>query len=242
VWSHGFAEDTDGHARWRGQPGMSAVAKYLARGVELRLETPVVAVRRAEGRWLAECATGEIVEAHAVVMTPPVPQSLVILDAGGTVLAPAMRARLDAIQYERCLAVMAVLDAPSRIAPPGGLALHDGPIAWIADNQLKGISAEPAVTIHATHDFSVAHWDLDREESGRILLEAASKYLGAGVKTCQVHGWRYSKPMSVEGDLCLLASESPPLILAGDAFGGARVEGAALSGWAAAAALLASPA
>ncbi len=241
-WCHGFADDADGHPRWRGHPGMSAVAKHLARGLTLSLETPVVAVRLVEGRWRAECSTGAVVEANAVVMTAPVPQSLALLDAGGTVLAPAMRARLDAIEYERCLAVMAVLDAPSRLAPPGGLALHDGPIAWIADNQLKGISAEPAVTIHATHDFSLAHWDLDRQESGRILLEAASEHLGAGVKTFQVHGWRYSKPMMLESDLSVRVSESPPLMLAGDAFGGARVEGAALSGWAAAAALLASPA
>ncbi len=74
-----------------------------------------------------------------------------------------------------------------------------------------------------------------------MLLEAASDYLAAGVKTFQVHGWRYSKPMSVESELCVRVSESPPLILAGDAFGGARVEGAALSGWAAASSLMALP-
>ena len=51
-----------------------------------------------------------------------------------------------------------------------------GPIAWIADNQLKGISAEPAVTIHATHAFSPEHWDRDRQESGRALLAAAHQH------------------------------------------------------------------
>jgi predicted NAD/FAD-dependent oxidoreductase len=53
----------------------------------------------------------------------------------------------------------------------------------------------------------------------------------------QVHGWRYSKPVRVEESPCLILSESPPLVLAGDAFAGPRVEGAALSGWAAADAL-----
>ncbi len=237
-WSHGFAGAADGHARWHGKPAMSAVAKHLAAGLDLLLEMPVVALRRAGDRWHAETTTGRTFAAAAVVLTPPVPQSLAMLDAGGIVLAPEMRTRLAAIEYERCLAVLAVLDGPSRIPPPGGLTPAAGPIAWIADNQLKGISAEPAVTIHAMHAFSLAHWDRDRQESGRRLLDEAAPWLGAGIKTFQVHGWRYSKPMQVDEQPCVLVSPSPPLVLAGDAFAGPRVEGAALSGWAAAEALL----
>ena len=236
-WCRGFAGSADGHARWRGKPAMSAVAKHLAVGLELVLEMPVAALRRAGDRWCVETTTGRTFTAGAVVLTPPVPQSLALLDAGGIVLAPEMRTRLAAIEYERCLAVMAALDGPSRIPPPGGLTPDDGPIAWIADNQLKGISAEPAVTIHATHGFSMEHWERDRQESGRALLEAAAEWLGAGIRRFQVHGWRYSKPMRVDEEPCVLVSQSPPLVLAGDAFAGPRVEGAALSGWAAAAAI-----
>jgi predicted NAD/FAD-dependent oxidoreductase len=237
-WCRGFAGGADVHARWRGKPAMSAVAKHLAAGLDLHLETPVAALRRAGNQWSAETTTGRTFTADAVVLTPPVPQSLALMDAGGLILAPEMRTRLAAIEYERCLAIMAVLDGPSRIPPPGGLAPADGPIAWIADNQLKGISAEPAVTIHATHAFSLAHWDRDREESASALLEAAAPWLGAGITTFQVHGWRYSKPMRVDQAPCVLVSQSPPLVLAGDAFAGPRVEGAALSGWAAAEAIL----
>ncbi len=237
-WCRGFAGGADVHARWRGKPAMSAVAKHLAAGLDLHLETPVAALRRAGNRWSAETTTGRTFTAAAVVLTPPVPQSLALMDAGGLILAPEMRTRLAAIEYERCLAIMAVLDGPSRIPPPGGFTPADGPIAWIADNKLKGISAEPAVTIHATHAFSLEHWDRDREESASALLDAAAPWLGAGITTFQVHGWRYSKPMRVDQVPCVLVSQSPPLVLAGDAFAGPRVEGAALSGWAAAEAIL----
>lgn len=57
-----------------------------------------------------------------------------------------------------------------------------GPIAWLADNQMKGISVTPAVTIHATHAFSVEHWNRDRHESGRRLLDEAQEWLGADVR------------------------------------------------------------
>ena len=72
------------------------------------------------------------------------------MKAGSVEREPVMQDRLAALQYERCLAVMAVLDGPSRVPPPGGLALSEGPISWIADNQQKGVSATPAVTLHAT--------------------------------------------------------------------------------------------
>ncbi len=233
-WCRGFAGGADGHLRWRGTPTMSSVAKQFALGLNLRLEIPVTALRRSHDRWTAETKAGEIFSAGAVILTPPVPQSLALLEAGGIVLAPEMRTRLAAIEYERCLAVMAVLEGPSRIPPPGGLAPAEGPIAWIADNQLKGISAEPAVTIHATHAFSLEHWDRDRQASGQALLDVAAEWLGAGIRTFQVHGWRYSKPMRTDGHRCAILREAPALVLAGDAFAGPRVEGAALSGWAAA--------
>ena len=239
-WCRGFAENADGHPRWRGKPSMNSVAKHLARGVEVRLEQQVVALHCLQDQWRAETNTGEVYSASAVVLTPPVPQSLAMMDAGGFVLPPEIRVHLAGIEYERCLAVMAVLDGPSRLPLSGGLAPAEGPIAWIADNQRKGISATPAVTIHATHAFSLEHWDADRLASGRLLLEAAAEWLGAGIKTFQVHGWRYSKPMRLHEQACVIVSQSPMLVLAGDAFAGSKVEGAAISGWAAAEAILKS--
>ena len=238
-WHRGVGDDSDAHVRWRGHPGMTSVAKHLARGIEIVLDTRVVALRASRHQWTAETENGAAYSAGAVVLTPPVPQSLAILKAGAVALQPETRTRLEGIEYERCLAVMSVLAGPSRLAPPGGLAPADGPIAWIADNQLKGISAEPAVTIHATHAFSLQHWERDRQESGRRLLDAANLWLGANVRTFQVHGWLYSKPLQVDEHPCMIVSQGPPLVLAGDAFAGPRVEGAALSGWAAAEAVLA---
>jgi renalase len=234
-WCRGFSGREDGHPRWCGIPGMSAVAKHLAAGLNLHLEMPVIALRQNESHWCAETPANGSFTSKAVLLTPPVPQSLALLDAGEVLLAPKIHKRLAAIEYERCLAVMALLDAPSLIPHPGALSLPEGPIAWIADNQKKGISSEPAITIHATHAFSLEQWDCDRQASGRTLLAAAAEWIGkSSVKTFQVHGWRYSKPLSVDESPCILAHNSPPLVIAGDAFAGPKVEGAALSGWAAA--------
>lgn len=216
---------------------MRAVARHLARQVHVLLEKPVVSLRRHPDGWEAVLASGETVLARAALLTAPVPQSLALLDSGGIELPQATRTRLERVDYERCLAVLAILDGPARLPPPGGLALTEGPIAWIADHQRKGVSATPAVTLHATAAFSVERWDRDREDSARELLGAAAPWLGANVTEFQVHGWRFSKPLHVEAHPCCILSAAPPLVLAGDAFAGPRVEGAVLSGWAAADAL-----
>ncbi len=234
-WCRGFKAEADGHPRWRGSPGMSSLAKHLAVGLEIVQEKEVATLRRMSDHWTASFTDGEVWSARAVILTAPVPQSLVLLQAGRVVLKPDMEERLTSIKYERCLAVMAALEGPSRVPPPGGFAPADGPIAWIADNQMKGVSDQPAVTLHATDAFSVAHWVQDRDATGRLLLAAADEWLGVGIKSFQIHGWRYSKPVKTDPSPFAVVSHDPPLVLAGDAFAGPRVEGAALSGWAAAA-------
>jgi renalase len=238
-WCNGFAGRSDGHPRWRGTPGMTGLARFLANGLEVVQEKQVTAVRLDKDRWSVAMADGETWSARAVILTAPVPQSVKLLEDSGVTLASEMTKRLAAIEYERCLAVMAVLDGPSGLPAPGGFAPKDGPVAWIADNQLKGVSAVPAITLHATHEFSLAHWDKDREETARVLLEVAAPWLSAEVKTSQVHGWRFSRPIAVDPQPCAIISREPPLILAGDSFCGSRVEGAAVSGWAAAQVVLA---
>jgi predicted NAD/FAD-dependent oxidoreductase len=237
-WCRGFTPEADGHKRWRGAQGMSALANFGTVGLEIVQEKQVAALSGVGDHWLIRTADWEIFSAGAIILTAPVPQALVLLEGGGVLLEPALKTRLSAIQYERCLAVMAVLKGPSRMQAPGGFAPTQGPIAWIADNQLKGISDEPAVTIHATDAFSVAHWDQDRDETARVLLSAAEKWLGVGIQSFQIHAWRYSKPKQTDPLGFAVVSLSPPLLLAGDAFAGPRVEGAALSGWAAAEAVI----
>ena len=229
----------EGHPRWRGRPSMSEIAKHLSRNLDVRctcrvasLLTRWASVDRRPGHGRGDPCQGRCSS------TPPPPQAQALLEAGGVTLSTSVRDRLGRLVYERCLAVLAVLDGPSRIPAPGLVEPAAGPIALIADNMAKGVSRVPAVTIHATAEYSFEAWDRDRQECGRDLLKTAEPWLGAAVKDFQVHGWRFSRPTAVAEEFCLLVNQSPPLILAGDAFAGPRVESAALSGQAAAVALL----
>ncbi len=241
-WYSSYPGQPNGHPRYRGVPTMTAVAKFLATDIHVIRTTRVDSISQQGDGWLAELDNGETINAKAMLITSPVPQTIDLLATGKITVPTDKQARLNRIQYESCIAVMAILDGPTAIESPGAIALEDGPIAWITDNLQKGVSKIPAVTIHASGDFSAEHLSHDRMEIGQRLIDAAGVYLGgAKVTEYQVHGWRYSKPTIVDNAPCILLSEAtdlPPLAVAGDAFAGPRCEGAVQSGWAAAKALM----
>ncbi len=243
-WYSSYPGHPNGHPRYRGVPTMTAVAKYLATDMNVLRTTRVDSITQDNQLWSAALDNGDTISAKALLITSPVPQTLDLLASGNIPVPADKQARLDRIDYEACIAVMAVLDGPTAIPAPGATAFDEGPIGWISDNLQKGVSKIPAVTIHGSGGFSAEHYDDDKILIGQKLIDAAAPYLGnAKVTEYQVHGWRYSKPSVVDPEACMLLSEStdlPPLALAGDAFAGPRFEGAVLSGWAAAKSLIAA--
>jgi len=220
------------HSRYVGARGMSSIARYLATGLDVRCSEHVETV--TEG-WMAATRGGERYQADTLIVTAPVEQSLDMLRVP---LPLGLRPTLQMVSYLPCFAVMAATTMPSLIPEPGYFRPESGELAWIADNQQKGISPVPAITLHATPEFTLAHWDAPRDEVGHRLIQAAGSWIAGDVVERQVHRWKYSNLSATLPERCVLAQAEQPVVFAGDAFGGPRVEGAFLSGLAAAEALL----
>ena len=235
-WARGFGGEGDGHPRYVSTGGMNALAKHLAAGLDVRCPAMAFAVHPDPDGWRVALDDGSHLTASSVVLTCPTPQSLALLVTSGVQLPEPLRT----LDYDRTLALLAVLDGPSALAPPGALQEPGGTVAFVADNQAKGVSSVPALTLHASAAWSLQRWDHDREEVHAELLAMAAPFRGsAAVLESQVKRWRFAAPRDPWPERCWVAPEAPaPLVLAGDAFGGPRVEGAARSGLAAAAALL----
>jgi renalase len=243
-WSRGFVTPDgsafpDGYPRYCGATGMAAIPEYLAAGLDIRLDSEVTGIS-FEGRWRLVLAGGERLEAGALLLTAPVPQSLALLAAAGIPLPPEEAAVLARIDYDPCLALTAVLAGPSRMPAPGGLWPGGARIYWMADNHQKGISPLPAVTIHATPEYSREHFEDERDAILAELVAGADPWLGGDVLASRLRRWRYSIPLQLYPARTLLLRAPGLFAFAGDAFAGPRVEGAALSGIAAGAALAAA--
>ena len=140
------------------------------------------------------------------------------------------------IRFGPCLCGIHAINGEVDLPEPGALQNFQNDVYWMADNRAKGISEATIVTSHANPKFSRQYWDAPEADIIERLESAVRPYLkdGALIEWTQLERWRYSVPQTTHAHEYLQAKDLPPLIFAGDAFGGrGRVEGAALSGLAA---------
>ena len=247
-WALGFpgveaAENMDHHTRFRGTRGMTNVPKHLSANLQVHLQVKVDRIRRSGGGWEVSAESASSWKARSLILTMPVPQTVELL-ASSDMLTDGLRDQLSSIQYYPCIALLAILDGPSGLPEPGAIKLTDptAPLAWIADNHMKGISPNAhAVTIHAQPDFSAEHYDWADEQLAPVMAAAAQPYLAAPIKKQILRRWKFSLPQSDSTPPIISVGGEAPLVIGGDGLGGARVEGAALSGYAAAGWLLSLP-
>jgi predicted NAD/FAD-dependent oxidoreductase len=247
-WSRGW---TDGSAREKGQDdgfpryavtgGMTAVAKHLAQNLILHNQTKLEKVQVVGDGWEVLAENDRFYQARALLLTPPVPQSLALLNAGKVSLSAKDRSALEKIDYAPCLSGLFWVEGDVMLPIPGALQRPDASISFLADNQQKGISPEATIlTAHANPMLSKIWYEAPKGELVGLFMSGLRPFLGQNstIQAHHIHRWRYALPTMTLPQRTLLAAGLPPLAFAGDAFNGPRVEGAALSGLAAAEAIL----
>lgn len=235
TWFWQRAGEAVTQARYGGTTGMTAFPKALATGLRIHYGQRVVQVLATAQGWQVMPESGAPYPSRSLLLTAPVPQSVALLATSGLAVPP----ELTAVTYSCCLTVMAYLDGASGIPAPGYVEDPPAPLAWIADNQQKGISPAPALTLQADPSFSLAHWDEADIRIAEHLTQAAGRWLiGSQVLMTQVQRWRYSLVTQPHPAPFAALATPHPLVLAGDGFAAGRVEGAFQSGQAAAAYLV----
>lgn len=234
----GLTDGRDGYPRWIGAGGMAAFCARLAEGLALACGTGLAGLAAADGGWLTTASDGAKQRVDAVVLTMPPPRAAAFLRATRLPVPDG----LAAIRYEPCLALAIDLpDAPGALLPaPGAVRVDDpaSPLTWIASALGRG-----QVT---GGDLLMLHLRADGEElAARARLAAALPTLARlgivldpAAARCETRLWRNSRCVAPYAAPFLRVATPAPLLLAGDGFGACpRVEGAWLSGRAAALAL-----
>lgn len=245
-WCRGFDGDGDGYPRYRTAGGMNQLAKHLRSGLPQSVEVltghrAASIIPLADGLALSyDAGQRPPDESASVICTAPVPQALELLDSGGLRIDDPMLGVRD-LRYHAVIGLLATLDRPGSFGPTGARQRPDDPVfTFCCDNGTKGISPVPAATFHTSHARSAELWDRSDSEILTALRPEAEALLGeASILEIQVKKWRYAGPVEPWPDRSATVASIPgPVVLAGDGFGGPKVEGAFLSGLAAAEAVL----
>ncbi|MBT5717107.1 MAG: hypothetical protein HOI70_09350, partial [Opitutae bacterium] len=177
--------------------------------------------------------TGRSLMADYLVLTLPAPQMLELFSRSSFELQPQVMIKLKKIRYSSCFALFGLLDHGSGIPDPGIFSHPTPDIDWLADNQIKGISEKPAFTLHASAKFSDEIWNLPDQEAVSYFVPVIERLMNAKILNWDIHRWRFAKPLVTFGE-SHFNSSALRLSLAGDGFGGKRIESAAISGFEAA--------
>lgn len=239
-WCRGFLNgdkilNPDGYMRFKGHAGMNALLADFAEGLTVQTGVKIIKIEQGQESFILEAESGQKFESDTVILTSPLPQARALLKkASNLTWEEDLDEKLNTIKYNPSLALMVLIKEPSGLAEPGALSSTDpmSPIAWICDNQQKGISEQPCLTVLATPHFSRQNYKADREETAQKLLTALSEKLKVEVVDYQLHRWRYARPKRFWSTSYLALHQEPYFLLAGDAFGSAQhnLEGAFESG------------
>jgi photolyase PhrII len=228
----------EGTRRFVAVPRMSALAAQLGADLDVRYGVRVGRFEREGARWRLEDEHGEGLGSwDAIVVNAPAPQAAALLAP-----VPALAARAAAVEMTPCIAAMVAFEDAPALAFGGAFVNGDPVLSWVADNASKpGRSPRPAWTLHATPEWSRAHFDAPREIQADMLVQAFARSFGCALPRIvhlDAHRWAHAIPREPHPESCLWDAEQ--LVAAcGDWCGGPRIEGAYLSGVAAAGRLLA---
>jgi len=208
-----------------GVPGMSALPRSLAAGLDIRFETSVEAVAPVPGGWRVNGETFP-----AVICTAPAPQTARLCGAIPAIARAAASARMIP-----CWTLMAAWNSDARRAE--SLTAPLAQAVRISGRPQRAPAPERWVA-HAAPDWTLANLERAREDVAPVLLAALAASLdldpGAAIRA-EAHRWRYARVAQPVGPPCVAVGD---IVAAGDWLLGPNASDAHASGLAAAAAIL----
>lgn len=214
--------------RFVGVPGMSALARDLAKDLRLECRTRIEWIDGSASRRILITEDGEeLAGFDAVVVATPAPQAVPLLAP-----VPQLSAAAAGVEMQPCHA--ALVTFPERLDVDfGGAFVSNSPLAWVARSPSKpGRPDAESWVLHTTPYWSVHHLESPSEEVASALLGAFGEALGRKLpapSACSTHLWRFARTAVPVGDPFLWDAEQR-IGACGDWLIGARVEDAFTSG------------
>ena len=220
---------SDEEPRYVGVPGMNQIAKFLAEGLNIHINTRIVSLNY-QGSWQLTGVQGEQYSGFDwVICTAPSPQAAELLPESFK-----YHADIKAIEMRACFSLMLGFE---KSFPTEFEAAHvtNSDLSWIAVNSNKPKRPDLfTLMVHSSERYAETHIDNDREQVMQHLIAETSNLIGHNVSTNDyktIHGWRYANNDKKDQSKPIFIDHDHKIAACGDWCLGGRVEGAFTSAY-----------
>ena len=191
----------DMHPSVVGVPGISAVAKHLAQGLDIRLETEVRQIAQTDTGWTLD---GD--DFDRLILTVPTPQAQQLAGAFGDVTDA-----LAQVNMAPNLTLMLALPQDAVVADPPSSCPEGAISSLILDNDKTGRTGPQCWVARASDDWSISHLETEKDALARLMLPLVERMLGITASNAlyvAAHRWRYAQCTVPLGQPFLSVSDS----------------------------------
>lgn len=207
TWQPQWPQRNGGEPLWVGTPGMAALARHFAAGLDVEYGTRVVRLVSGRRGWtLLDDRGAAHADYAAIALALPAPAAAA-LATGCTRLA----ARVRMVPMAPCWAAMVAFD---ELLPDVADAAFTGDplLAWYARNSSKpGREAREAFVLHASPGWSRVEFDQPPQYVLQALLDRFSENVGRPLPRTLVadaYRWRHARVEEPVGEACLFDRET----------------------------------
>ena len=229
-WCNGFSKN-DGYPRYIGINGMHSLPLKISENLNVFQKTTIKRLKLLKNDWFLEGSDNINFSSKYLIMTPPLLQTIKLLSKHIYLFDKKFLEEIKNINYDKCISLMMSVKKETNIKFPGAMQKPNSFWDFVTDNKLKGISKKNCITAHASASFSDFIWEFNDEKCKNIMINELAKLVNFEKIETKIHKWKYAKPKKVFNYFFKQAIHNQNLIITGEIFGGAKVEGAFLSGF-----------
>lgn len=213
--------------------GVSSLVKHFLQksGSIVQTDNLITAVDIVKGEIKVTTSSGSRL-CDGLILTMPVPQILSLKGNMSELINSDVKTKLESVSYSSRFALGLFYNKGTRLNYSWcGKYITDNPcIRFVAiDNKKRGIDSGPSVVVHTSVPFSLKHLEKDKEEVKDIIMSHLTQVLPDLPQPVEIksHKWRYSQVhKGFEGSPgCVVLSDKPLIILAGDGFIHSNMDG-----------------
>jgi renalase len=214
--------------------GITAVAKYLAQGLEVIGGRHITTITPIADGWQINAADWSISAAQVIIAIPPA-QALAI---SGDVIDSNCAQQISSVIFTPSITAIAIYPSNQQSSaaqlPWQGIQCEHPELGWIGLDSSKQLAPQqPILLVQSSGAFATQNFDApDLSKIGERLLSLAEPF-APGLhhpELVQTHRWGYAFAQNPISAKFVKAKTAAPLYFCGDWCGGDRVESAYLSG------------